>query len=431
MRIKKFVGSNLKDATTAMKRELGTDAIVIGTRRFTKGGILNFLGKEYVEVTAAIDDQTGGKKYESGGMYRPGSKFIAAYEQARNQSAASDIAGDDELKSNLDNLKRVAEQFSKQHTTGERGRNTSENNIGNPELKNYDLYKDIDQIKFTLREITDHMKYSKMPALPNTLKRVYENLIRQDVDEKLAADIVQGIYGRLSEDQYADITQAEQIALNEISGIIRNIYVAKRTTRRKCKIVALVGPTGVGKTTTIAKLASIAKLMHQQDVGLISVDTFRIGAIEQLRTFATIADIQMEVVYKPQEIEHALRKMRGKDVVFIDTVGRSQRMDKELADLSSFVEAAKPDEIHLVLSASTNPTAMHDIAKRFKVMNPNRLVFSKLDEAVSFGPLLSLIHTHQIPISYVTMGQNVPDDIIAVGPRRVASLIYRGVIPNA
>jgi len=431
MRIKKFVGSNLKDATTAMKRELGTDAIVIGTRRFTKGGILNFLGKEYVEITAALDDQAGGKRSESGDMHRPGAKFIATYEQARRQSGASDFTGNDELKSNLDNLKRVAEQFSKQHSAGERERKIPENNIGNPELKHYDLHKDVDQIKFTLREITDHMKYSKMPALPITLKRVYENLIRQDVDERLAADIVQGIYGRLSEDQYADITQAEQIVLDEISGIIRNIYVAKRTTRRKCKIVALVGPTGVGKTTTIAKLASISKLMHQQDVGLISVDTFRIGAIEQLRTFATIADIQMEVVYKPEEIEQALRKMRGKDAIFIDTVGRSQRMDKELADLSSYVEAAKPDEIHLVMSASTNPAAMHDIAKRFKVMKPNRLVFSKLDEAVSFGPLLSLIHAHQIPISYVTMGQNVPDDIIAVGPRRVASLIYRGVIPNA
>jgi flagellar biosynthesis protein FlhF len=431
MRIKKFVGATIKDATTEMKRELGPNAIVIGTRRFTKGGIMNFLGREYVEITAALEDQAMEKKFESGGGHQPASKFITTYEKARQQSGIGESSGDEDLKSNLENLKRVAEQFSKQRANGGREKKSDETNPGNPLLKNYDLHKDMDQIKFTLREITDHMKYAKMPALPDTLKRIYENLIRQDVDERLAADIVQGIYGRLSEDQYADTTQAEQIVLDEISGIIRNIYVVKRTTRRKCKVIALVGPTGVGKTTTIAKLASIAKLMHQQDVGLISVDTFRIGAIEQLRTFATIADIPMEVVYKPEDMDQALRKMREKEAVFIDTVGRSQRMEKELADLASFVKAAKPDEIHLVMSASTNPLAMHDIAKRFKVMNPDRLVFSKLDEAVSFGPLLSLIHNHQIPLSYVTMGQNVPDDIIAVGPRRVASLIYRGVIPNA
>jgi len=205
----------------------------------------------------------------------------------------------------------------------------------------------------------------------------------------------------------------------------------ERARKKKSRVIALVGPTGVGKTTTIAKLAAIHKLVNGQDVGLISADTYRIGAIEQLRTFAGIADIPMEVVYKPSEMPIALRKFRAKDIIFVDTVGRSQRSRKELTDLAKFVSAADPDETHLVVNASTNLRTAEDIVDQFKVVKPNRLLFSKLDEAVTYGPLLSLVHRHHLPLSYVTTGQAVPDDIRTIDATQFAAMVFAGETAHA
>ena len=139
----------------------------------------------------------------------------------------------------------------------------------------------------------------------------------------------------------------------------------------------------------------------------------------------------MEVVYKPPEMAIALRKFRTKDIVFVDTVGRSQRSRKELTDLAKFVTAADPDETHLVVNASTNVRTAEDIIDQFKIVKPNRLLFSKLDEAVTYGPLLTLIHKHNIPLSYVTTGQAVPDDIRVVDPAQFAAMVYAGETAHA
>lgn len=427
MRIKKYVGATLQEATTAMRKDLGPNALIMGTRRFKKGGLLSFLTKEFFEITAAVDEQEGGNGLRGNSHPPDPRKFQTTYDRATQRVRNS---AETDFPPNIEELKHVAEQFSaRRHSALAQRPHSSVRANGVPD-RQYTLESKVEVIEETLREISDHLKYSKMPVLPDPLRTIYENLIAQDVDEKLAGDIVQRVYGRLSEEQYAARTLVEGHIIQEMTSMIAGLDTAKRNTRRKSKIVALVGPTGVGKTTTIAKLASIQKLMEHQNVGLISVDTYRIGAIEQLRTFAAIADIQMEVVYKPTEMQTALRKLRGKDVIFIDTVGRSQRVKKELTELRRFVAAANPDEVHLVMSASTNLRTMFDVVSKFMTMEPNRLIFSKLDEAVAFGPLLSVTNRCRIPVSYATTGQDVPDDIIAIDARQFATMVYTGVIPN-
>jgi flagellar biosynthesis protein FlhF len=288
----------------------------------------------------------------------------------------------------------------------------------------------MEDLKGTLRVIADHLKYSRMPALPDFLQKAYTRLVQHDLDERLAADVVQAVYGRLAQEQGTTKNTMEKQLISALAGLI-TAPAPPRGRRRNQKVIVLVGPTGVGKTTTIAKLAAINKLMHGHDVGLISADTYRIGAIEQLRTFAGIADIPMQVVYKPSEMGAAVRKFRPKDMIFVDTVGRSQRSKKELADLGRFVTAADPDEVHLVLSASTGARTARDILDQFKSVKPDRLIFSKLDEAASYGPILSLLHTHHLPVSYVTTGQTVPDDIRTMDPMQLASLVYTGELAHA
>jgi flagellar biosynthesis protein FlhF len=269
-----------------------------------------------------------------------------------------------------------------------------------------------------------------MPALPDTLRAAYLRLCEQDVAGDLAAEIVQSVYAHLTPDRMSERRTVDEMVCSRLASMVPPVPPEGRR-RRKTSVIALVGPTGVGKTTTLAKLAALAKLVRRQDVGLISADTYRIGAVEQLRTFAAIADIPMAVAYKPVDVATALRAFRGKDVVFIDTVGRSQKAAADLKSLGRLLGAADPDEIHLVLNAATGTATALDIAGRFSILRPNRLILSKLDEAASFGPMLDVLRRHRIPVSYATTGQAVPDDVQPVDPIWLASRLYQGGAAHA
>jgi flagellar biosynthesis protein FlhF len=415
MRIKKFVGHTLKDATEQMKRELGPEAIVVSSRKIIRGGPLNLFGREAFEVTAAIDDVIPGQQnsYRS----RP------APQEFRQQLGRT--AQELEEQETLANLRKIAAQYERG------GRDEQRPLRRSPDAGELvELRSDMEDVKGTLTAIVEHLKYSRMPLLPDTLQKAFSRLVQHDVEEQLAADVVQTVLARANHDQMANKQYLERQVVAALAGLIPEPG-PERVRKKKLRVIALVGPTGVGKTTTIAKLAAIHKLVNGQDVGLISADTYRIGAIEQLRTFAGIADIPMEVVYKPSEVPAALRRFRTKDIVFVDTVGRSQRSRKELADLAKFVTAADPDETHLVVNASTNLKTAEDIIDQFKVVKPNRLLFSKLDEAVTYGPLLSLVHRHHLPLSYVTTGQAVPDDIRTVDAAQFAAMVYAGDMAHA
>jgi flagellar biosynthesis protein FlhF len=416
MRIKKFVAHSLKEATEQMKKELGPEAIVVSSRKVTRGGPFNFLGRDAFEVTGALDDTP--PSAQNTYRRRPAVGFEKHLDQSRaSMDEENAVAG----------LRRIAEQFGDRQADDVRAA-TGRRRPDQPEL--FELRSDMEDVKGTLQAIVEQLKYAHMPPLPDMLQKAYSRLIQHDVDEHLAADIIQAVYTRANQEQITNRSYLEKQLLATIAAIIPTAE-AEKSRRKRTRVIALVGPTGVGKTTTIAKLAAINKLLSGLDVGLISADTYRIGAIEQLRTFAGIADIQMDVVYKPAEVGPALRKFKGKDLVFLDTVGRSQRSKKELYDLAKFVFAADPDETHLVLNASTNVKTCEEIIDQFKVVKPNRLIFSKLDEAATYGPMLSIIHRHNLPLSYVTTGQAVPDDIRQVQASQLAAMVYTGEMAHA
>jgi flagellar biosynthesis protein FlhF len=418
MRIKKFQAHSLKEGCEQMKRDLGPDAIIISSRKVTRGGPFNLLARDMFEVTGAIDEVSAPPP----GAYRRRTESPEFAQHLERSNV------DLEEQSTLANLRRIAEQYGQRSRDEQRSPGVSRRTVEAGSM--VELRTDMEDVKGTLRAIVDQLKYSRMPALPDTLQKAYSRLVQHDVDEQLAADLVQGVYASTNQDHITNRQYLEKQVIAALAGVIPPAAGA-RPRRKKTRIVVLVGPTGVGKTTTIAKLAAINKLVSGLDVALISADTYRIGAIEQLRTFAGIADIPMEVVYKPAEVAQMLRKFRTKDIVFFDTVGRSQRSKKDLNDLAKFVAAADPDETHLVLSASTNIKTSEDIIDQFKVVKPNRLIFSKLDEAVTYGPLLSIMHRHHLPISYITTGQTVPDDIRTVDAAQLAAMVYTGEMAHA
>ncbi len=419
MRIKKFTARTLKEATEQMRKELGPDAIVLGTRTLSKGSGLGIFGREMYEVTGAMDEPATGRpgSYASRKASTPFDRYLD------NSSPIIDPAA------HLAELKKVAERFDARRGQSQIGRRLVDDGYGDTRGM-ADLRSEMQAMQGALREISDHLRHAKTPDLPDTLRELYVTLVEQEVDETLARQLVLTVNESLTPDQRRSKDVTRDTLLKIMARMIR-IPEGAKARRRKTKIVALVGPTGVGKTTTIAKLAAIHKLLHRKNVGLISTDTYRIGAIEQLRTFASIADIPMDVVYKPSEIAGVMKKFRERDIVFVDTVGRSHRSKKEVAELGKFVQSADPDEVHLVVSASTSARAINEIIRQFSVVKPNRLLFTKLDEAVTLGPLFSIVNKQHLPVAYVTTGQTVPDDILAMEPAQFASMVYTGATGHA
>ena len=430
MRIKKFVGPDIKTVTQEMKNELGSEAIVLNTRRLSKGGVLGALGKELVEITAAIDEEVDLQHTsysETGVMAAAGSpakSFESLLKRSGIQVAGGGPSGG--AAQTLDGLRKVADHFEKRNSDVEKAHQQPAKDAA----EYHHLKSEVEDIKSAVTEIAQQLRFNQSPALPEHLKQAYLSLIDQDVTEQFAAELTESVYksmppAQLDKKEIIDRRLIEAIAASVKTGL------AIRAKSRRPRVIALVGPTGAGKTTTIAKLAAIEKFLNNAKVGLITVDTFRIGAIEQLRTFASIADIPMEVVYRPTEMNAALKKFSDKDVILVDTVGRSQKAKKDLSELKKFVDAARPDEVHLVLSASTSTRTLVDVVEKFRILHPNNVIFSKIDEAVTFGPLFNIAQRVNVNVSYLTTGQGVPDDIVAADGIKFASLVYQGAPANA
>ncbi len=191
------------------------------------------------------------------------------------------------------------------------------------------------------------------------------------------------------------------------------------------KIVALIGTTGVGKTTTIAKIAAKYVLERGVSVALVTADTYRISAVDQLRTYSDIIGLPLEIVYSPEELKPALRKHRDKKLILIDTAGRSQNNDYQMDELKEFLAVEPSIEKHLVLSATTKERDAEAILERFSVCRPDRILMTKTDETESIGFIVNLLFDRRLAMSYLTTGQSVPDDIEPAKPEALARLMLR------
>jgi flagellar biosynthesis protein FlhF len=265
-----------------------------------------------------------------------------------------------------------------------------------------------------------------LPHLPQHLLDMYVRLIGQDLSEDLADQVVRGVRDELDDEQLADESKVRTAVLRHLARIVPVTPDAAYEPNADGRpvVIAMVGPTGVGKTTTLAKLAATFKLHHHLRVGLITADTYRIAAVEQLRTYANIIGLPLEVVLTPVQMREALDRLAdrrsldggGCDVILIDTAGRSQNDTGRIDELRKFVEAAKPDQVHLVLSSTAGERVLLREAEAFSPLGIHRIVLTKLDEAVSFGMLINVIRKVGKQLSFVTTGQEVPEHPRSVVP---------------
>ena len=379
MDIKTFRARTMQDALHLVRQELGPDAAVLHTRQIGRGGPWQWLfGRRQVEVTASAHLQVPSRLPAR--VRQPAAPAGAV--ETRPAPLAFDYRAQyrDDLKDQLSHLQSMVE------------------------------------------DLCDRTARATHPELPEALFKCFTDMIEADVTEETARELIDRVRAEVEPERLLDTllvkSKIARIVEAEITvtGPIR-IEPGRRT------LVALVGPTGVGKTTTIAKLAANYRLREKKRVGLITVDTYRIAAVDQLRTYADIIDLPMEVVATPRQLREASARLADLDLVLLDTAGRSPRDDVQIQELRSMLAEAKPDQVHLVLSAVASAKSLASISRRFAEVGTTAVLLTKLDEAAGLGSLLELLRTANLPLSYLTDGQNVPDDIAVASAKKLASAI--------
>lgn len=379
----------MAEALDQVKRQFGRQAVILSTRTVTRGGLCGIGEKSCVEITAARTFSDLPASPRCGTLVRSTDGPQHAEGAANPMSASSQVVD----------------------------RKTSDA-----------LLSEVSSLKSLIGDLVRETRQSRTSDLPHELYGIYLRLVENAVGEEIAQHLVGSARADLDPGQLRDPGAIRRYLARAIETMlpIAGPIVAARTEQPT--VIALVGPTGVGKTTTIAKLAANLCLREHRKVGLITIDTYRIGAVDQLRTYAQIIDVPLRVVISPNELKDALASMNDKDVVLIDTAGRSQRDQSKINELRRFFDLIRPDEVHLVLSSTGGPAVLTQTIDRFREIGIDRVIFTKLDEAVGFGVILTCLEKADARLSYVTTGQDVPDDI-RVGERKALAKLILGERP--
>jgi len=402
MEVKTYRATNMCEALRMVRRDLGPDAVVLQTRDVRSRRMLGLLaGRRQIEVTASAEVNVPSRLASSRSARSSVSMAAAAGSAATGLLAPRDPQG-----------ATLPRDGSCRGTT----------RITTPPRPDDPLQEQLTHLRDMVHNLCRQSRVATRHDLPEALFRLFTDLIEADVDEKTAAALVERVRGETSSAELADPilvkARAEAVIESEI-----NVTGPIQAVPGGHRLVALVGPTGVGKTTTIAKLAANYRLKRRQNVGLITVDTYRIAAVEQLRTYADIIDLPMQVVSTPREMREAVRRLAGLDLILMDTAGRSPRDEIKIQELKAFLTEAGADEVHLVLSSIAGTRCLTQTVERFAAVGTTAMILTKLDEASTLGNLLPLVLSKALPVSYLTNGQNVPDDIETAEPTRLANLI--------
>ncbi|KLO22390.1 flagellar biosynthesis regulator FlhF [Marinitoga sp. 1197] len=250
------------------------------------------------------------------------------------------------------------------------------------------------------------------------ISELIESLKKQDLSDKLIEDIINNLPNELNKENWKSDEKFKNLLFETLKNNFKidvpNVYGT----------IMLIGPTGVGKTTTLAKIAALNKLNSNKSVAIATIDLYRIAATEQLKTYAEIMDIPASICYTPTELKTTVESLKNYDILLIDTAGRSHKDDIQIGELKMYIDSIKPNYIFLVISANMRLRDMIDVYNKFAICKPTHLIITKLDETSSYGQIPSLIKETNLPISYITTGQNVPNDIEFPNFQKLFNLFY-------
>lgn len=386
MIIKKYIGKTEEDAVLAAKKELGDGVVVMNVKEVKKKGFFSFLRGSQVEVTVALEEAGETKETKTPKKQSvPETKTVRQPREVIEDSAA--------IEEKLDSLQSLLEKQLK--------------SVTQPEEKETE--------PDTKEEEGQNPEEAKMARF---FKLLYNTMLANEVDEVYANQII---------DDFEKLQSANQTIDYVLSNIYQKLILrfgesrGIQEGRKKPKVIFFLGPTGVGKTTTIAKIASRFQVEKEKKVALLTADTYRIAAAEQLRTYANILEAPFRIIYGEEELKAAYEEFIDYDFILVDTAGHSHHNAEQRQDMKKLISSlddAVEKEIYLVLSATTKYKDLLSIADTYSKITDYNIIFTKLDETTTVGNLLNLkLHTGA-EISYVTYGQNVPDDIEEFNPQK-------------
>jgi flagellar biosynthesis protein FlhF len=442
MLVKTFQSASMAEALRMVKAELGPDAMILSTKKEKIGGFFGFFRKTVYRVTAAIDSSR-----KQGPASSPAVPTAYREQPKRERTAKEDLENSmlAPLARELRDLREKVETLSRREESRTND-TTSAGNISQPDSPESPLNiqniprGDLEEIKKLLlntlaKSQAGDVREVRWPVAadePATGEPVAEVLtnespLAQELSRSgISTDLVKTILDTLDDLPPGGGSQATKSRLGEAFGRLIRFAGTLKLRKNSPRIIALVGPTGVGKTTTTAKLAAMHAFNRGNKVALITMDIFRVGAVEQLKTYSRIMGIPLEVASTPKELEKAVEKHSDCDLIFIDTAGRSHKDKEKLNEMKQFFADKIPLEVFLCLSATTKDRELSEILNRFSIFQISKVVFTKIDESESFGNMINLLMKGNLQIAYFTTGQRVPEDIEVATPAKLADIILRG-----
>lgn len=375
MKVKRYIGDTAQDALQKVKIDLGREAIILNTRKIRRKGIMGLFMKPLVEVVATVDSEAN----------KPTINHPKKQQKEENNF-------------NINATQEFNNHFIK--TLG------AINSINDSNIKS-----EVTEIKDMLSKVYDSISYNQIEnMLSDEVKEYMIKLDQNDVDGVIIEDIKKAIVERLSNEEQKN----SELVRNEIYNILLEYMPSNlnnTSVKHYKKVIVFVGPTGVGKTTTLAKLAANITLNEKKKVGLVTSDTYRIAAVDQLKTYCEIIGVPLSIVYSPNEFSSIIQNYEDKDVILVDTAGRSHKDKYQLMELKSLLNTEIQYEIYLVLSATSKYSDCIDIVNSYSFLKDYKILFTKLDETSSYGVVLNISNYAKKPLCYFTTGQSVPDDI--------------------
>ncbi len=382
MKLKKYIVKDITEAMRMIKEDLGDDAVILSTRKIRKGGFLGIGSKTFFEVTAVVDEKEQPKK----------PKKIGREDIYKLQEIL--------MKNRLERAKEIE-----------------------PEAPS-GISAEMEKIKEMISELKMMVLSGRKESVPPGIEKIMDALQYHDVDGEIIIKISEFL--RMA---FGDVDPNSNDIQSKLVDYLRP-FIKTEEVDLKGKVI-FIGPTGVGKTTTLAKIAAKLKLEMKKRVAVLTLDTYRIAAAEQLKTYASIMDIPIRVAYTPQEARMELNAMIDYDVILMDTAGRSQKNELQMGELRAIVDSVSPDIIFLVISMTSRYLDTKDIIKKFKVASPTHIILTKMDETNALGHFVNIPYYSDIPIAFITNGQRVPEDIFEANSIELAKMLVKEVLSRA